>query len=72
MNESAMNTWLIGLADEAEPIERPEDDILSPAELARLAYLAEHLILALARLCEPGPARLSLSGLAFTRPTGPS
>ena len=42
MNESAMNDWLIGLADEAEPIERPEDDILSPAELARLAHLAEH------------------------------
>lgn len=42
MNESAINAWHVGLADEAEPIEQPEDDVLSSAELARLAYIAEY------------------------------
>ena len=35
-------TWHLGISDEAEPIESPEDDVLDAEELGRLAHLAEH------------------------------
>ena len=41
MNEIAMNARHFSCADEAPPIERAEDDVLTEAELARLACLAE-------------------------------
>ena len=42
MIEQAMDAWHLGFEDEAVPIEQLEDDVLSPNELGRLGWLAEH------------------------------